>query len=122
MRGAAQKRQTWRRTSRELHYLLSRGGRKWVKEVWQPARELAQRERALSRLANAVGAGIAESCSGSENPDADEAWLTVIRTGCATGAVFVVASEHTSSVWRLCCVSSWLGARWAESSGVLRYG
>ena len=110
MRGAAQKRQTWRRTSRELHYLLSRGGRKWVKEVWQPARELAQRERALSRLANAVGAGIAQSCSASENPDADEAWLTVIRTGHATRAVLVGPTEQPSRDRRWFGLPAGLGA------------
>lgn len=95
MRGAA-KRQTWRRTSRELHNLLSRDGRKWVKDVWQPARELAQREPELSPLATAVGADIAQTCSASENPDGDEAWLTVIRTGRATRAVLVGPTEQPS--------------------------
>jgi hypothetical protein len=95
MRAAAQ-RQTWRKTSRELHHLLSRDGRKWVKEVWQQARELAQREPELSPLANAVGAGIAQTCSASENPDAGEAWLAVIRTGHATRAVLVEPTEQPS--------------------------
>src|SRR5207248_4791285 len=89
----AARRQTWRKTSRELHHLLSRDGRKWVKEVWQSARELAQREPELSPLANAVGAGIAQTCGASENPDRDEAWLAVMRTGHATRAVLVGPAE-----------------------------
>ena len=95
VRRAAQ-RQTWRRTSRELHHLLSRDGRKWVKEVWQPARNLAQRESELSPLANAVSAGIAHTSGASENPDRDEAWLTVMRTGHATRAVLVGPTEQPS--------------------------
>src|SRR5437660_5524658 len=93
MRGVA-RRQTWRRTSRELHHLLSRHGRKWVKDVWQPARELAQREPGPSPLATAVGADIAQSAS--VNPDGSEAWLAVIRTGQATRAVLVGPTEQPS--------------------------
>jgi hypothetical protein len=95
MSGAAQ-RQTWRRTRRELHHLLSRDGRRWVKEVWQPARELADREPELSPLANAVGEGVAQTCSASQNPDGDKAWLAVIRTGYATRAVLVGPTEQPS--------------------------
>ena len=95
MRGAA-RRQTWRRTSRELHHLLSRDGRKWVTDVWQRARELAQREPGLSPLAAAVGADTAQSCSASENPDEGEALLAVIRTGHATRAVLVRPTEQPS--------------------------
>jgi hypothetical protein len=95
LRGAA-KRQTWRRTSRELHRLLSRDGRKWVKEVWQTARELAQREPELSPLANAVGVNVAQTCGASENSHGDEPRLAVIHTGQATRAVLVGPTEQPS--------------------------
>ena len=92
-------RQSWRRTNRELHYLLSRAGRKWIKEVWRASDEIARRNPPLSPLAAAVGAGIAQSGGGSDASDAEavrQARSTVMRIGYATRIALAVPTDQPS--------------------------
>ncbi len=93
------RRQSWRTTSRDLHRLVSRAGRKWVQEFWQAANAVAQEGPPLSPLAVAVGAGIAETRGASGAPVAEEvhrARLAVVRTGYATRSVLVSPAEQPS--------------------------
>ncbi|MBV9195662.1 MAG: hypothetical protein JO168_16090 [Solirubrobacterales bacterium] len=98
MTGGA-RRQTWRRTSRELHRSLSADGRRWVREVWGAAEELARQPGLLSPPTTALAARIAEretAAPGREGDDARDAFTGVARIGYAARAVVAAPTEQPS--------------------------
>lgn len=93
---AREKRQSWRRTNRELH-VLSRAGRGWVKALWQTSSAMADEDPRLGALATAVTAAIARSSGASAESDAaelDQARSVVIRAGYATRGVLARSTEQ----------------------------
>lgn len=91
-----EKRQSWRKTNRELH-LLSRAGRGWVKALWQASSADAQQDLGLSCLATAVAAGVARRSSVSQGSDAAElhqARSMVIQAGYATRRVLARSTRQ----------------------------
>lgn len=98
MRGRA-RRQTWRKTNRELHRTLSADGRKWVKEVWAAAEEVSQQPALLGELATVVGTGVVEDYAARQELEGDgshQALSAVMRIGYAARAVLAGPTEQPS--------------------------
>jgi hypothetical protein len=94
------RRQTRRRTGVELHRLLSRAGRTWVKEVWSAADQAAAEPSAISPLARAVGVRLADRYAGLERLEGEpvrEALLTVAEAGYAARSVVAAPTEQPSA-------------------------
>ena len=67
-----ERRQSWRRTRRQLNKSLSRHGRKWVKEVWQASTRTAAELDGLSPLTTPVARRLVESYATREHADGPE--------------------------------------------------
>jgi hypothetical protein len=79
---------------------LSRAGKKWVKEVWTAADEMAHQDLPISSLAAATADGIVQSNGATQESDADHAHLArlgVIRVGYATRVVLAGSGEQPSA-------------------------
>jgi hypothetical protein len=61
-----ERRQSGRMTRRELKQTLSRGGRKWVREVWQAAARASGDLNRLSQVTTPLGNRLVESYAASE--------------------------------------------------------
>jgi hypothetical protein len=93
------RRQTRRRTSLELHRLLSGAGRTWVKEVWDAADRTSAQLPLLSPLAGEVGRHLASSYALAERLEGDEvqdALDAAIRAGYGTRSVVAGPTEQPS--------------------------
>jgi hypothetical protein len=93
------RRQTRRRTSVELHRLLSGSGRTWVKEVWDAADQASAQLPLLSSLAGEVGRHLASGYAVAERLEGDEvqeALNAAIRAGYGTRSVVAGPTEQPS--------------------------
>src|ERR1700749_1563038 len=61
-----ERRQSWRRTRRQLHKTLNRDGRKWVRGVWDAATRTAGDLERLSPLTTLLGNRLVENYSARE--------------------------------------------------------
>ena len=68
---AREKPQSWRKTRRELHKSMSRGGRKWLNGVWKATSTTASEFDGLSPLTTVLGSRLVESFAVRENADAE---------------------------------------------------
>lgn len=67
-----EKRQSWRRTRRELHISMSRRGRKWLNKVWNTTGTTASEFEALSPLTTLLGRRLVENFVAREEADGEE--------------------------------------------------
>jgi hypothetical protein len=94
------RRQTRRRTSVELHRLLSRSGRSWVKEVWEAADRTSTTPSLLSPPAAELATLLASDYAGAERLEGDEvqdALTAAMRAGYAARAVVAGPTEQPSA-------------------------
>ncbi len=90
-----ERRQSGRLTRRELKQTLSRGGRKWVKEVWQAAARASGEMERLSPVTTPLGNRLAESYAASQQLDGSEI-QRALRIATVSGyATRVVVAEPT---------------------------
>jgi hypothetical protein len=61
-----EKRQSWRRTRRELRVSMSRHGRKWLNGVWSATASMASELEGLSPLTTVLGSRLVESFAARE--------------------------------------------------------
>ena len=61
-----ERRQSWRKTRRELHKTLARDGRKWIKELWQAATAASGQIDALSPVTTPLGDRLVEAYGNRE--------------------------------------------------------
>jgi hypothetical protein len=67
-----EKRQSWRRTRRELHISMSRNGRKWLRGEWKATASTAAEFDGLSPLTTVLGRRLAESFEAREHAGGEE--------------------------------------------------
>ncbi len=94
-----EKRQSWRRTRREMHLSMSRRGRKWLKGVWRATESTVSEFAALSPLTTLLGRRLAESFATREHPDSEEiqhALRTAVVYGYAARMVLVDPTDQPS--------------------------
>jgi hypothetical protein len=94
-----EKRQSWRKTRRELHVSMSRHGRKWLKNVWRStAREASELDR-FSPLTTVLGRKLVDSYAARTPTDGEamEKALGVALTyGYAARMVLVDPTDQPS--------------------------
>jgi hypothetical protein len=86
-------------TRRELHHLMSRHGRKWVREVWDAAARTAAELDQLSPLTTALGNRLVESYAGAgglEGGDIHRALRISTEVGYASRIVLAQPTEQPS--------------------------
>lgn len=83
-------------TSRELHKTLSRGARKWVKEVWEAAARFAGQLENLSPVTAPLGVRLVESYTAREQAgeDALRGLRIALVAGYASRVVLVEPTEQ----------------------------
>jgi hypothetical protein len=87
-----ERRQSWRRTRRQLHKSLNRDGRKWVRQVWDAAARTAGDLEALSPLTTLLGNRLVEDYSAREqlvSEDLQEALRVAVISGYTCRLVIV---------------------------------
>ncbi len=97
MRGRRRaQRQSWRMTSRELHKTLSRGARKWIKEVWEAAASFAGRLENLSPVTAPLGVRLVESYTAREEAgeEAQRGLRIALVAGYSSRVVLVEPTEQ----------------------------
>lgn len=67
-----EKRQSWRRTRRELRVSMSRHGRKWLRGVWNATASTASQFADLSPLTTLLGGRLAEDVATREHAEGEE--------------------------------------------------
>jgi len=92
---ARERRQSGRLTRRELKQTLSRGGRKWVKEVWQAAARTSGDLSRLSPVTTPLGNRLVESYAASQRLDGGEIQRALRIATVAGYATRVVVAEPT---------------------------
>jgi hypothetical protein len=94
-----EKRQSWRKTRRELHVSMSRHGRKWLKNVWRStAREASDLDR-FSPLTTVLGHRLVESYAARAQADSEameEALGVALKYGYAARMVLVDPTDQPS--------------------------
>lgn len=90
-----ERRQTGRMTRRELKQTLSRGGRKWVREVWQAATRATGDFNRLSEVTTPLGNRLVESYAASERLAGGEIHRALRIATVAGYATRVVVAEPT---------------------------
>jgi hypothetical protein len=90
-----ERRQSGRLTRRELKQTLSRGGRKWVKEVWQAAARTSGDLERLSPLTTPLGNRLVESYAAAERLAGGEIQRALRISTVAGYATRVVIAEPT---------------------------
>jgi len=95
----ADKRQSWRRTRRELHMSMSRHGRKWLRGVWKVTESTAAEFDALSPLTTVLGGRLVEGFEAREPAESKElqhALRVAIVYGYAARVVIVDPTDQPS--------------------------
>jgi hypothetical protein len=92
---ARERRQSGRLTRRELKQTLSRGGRKWVREVWQAAAGISGDLNGLSEVTTPLGNRLVERYAASERLAGDEIQRALRIATVAGYATRVVIAEPT---------------------------
>lgn len=92
---ARERRQSGRLTRRELKQTLSRGGRKWVKEVWEAAARASGDLNGLSPVTTPLGNRLVESYAASQQLDGGEIQRALRIAAVAGYATRVVVAEPT---------------------------
>lgn len=90
-----ERRQSGRLTRRELKQTLSRGGRKWVKEVWQATARTAGDLERLSPVTTPLGNRLVESYAAAERLDGGEIQRALRIASVAGYAARMVIAEPT---------------------------
>jgi hypothetical protein len=90
-----ERRQSGRLTRRELKQALSRGGRKWVKEVWQAAARTSGDLDRLSAVTTPLGNGLVESYAATERLAGGEIQRALRIATVAGYATRLVVAEPT---------------------------
>lgn len=89
------RRQSGRLTRRELKQTLSRGGRKWVKEVWQAAARTSSDFDGLSPVTTPLGNRLVESYAKSERLEGGEIQSALRIAAVAGYSTRVVIADPT---------------------------
>jgi hypothetical protein len=90
-----ERRQSGRLTRRELKQTLSRGGRKWVKEVWQAAARASGEMNRLSPVTTPLGNRLVESYAAAEQLSGGEIQRALRIATVAGYATRMVVAEPT---------------------------
>lgn len=92
-----ERRQSGRMTRRELHKSLSRGGRKWIKGVWDAAERYTLRLSSLSRVTGPLAAKLVDECMAENDLTGEEtrrALFITLVNGYATRAVLAKPTDQ----------------------------
>src|ERR1700760_2777671 len=90
---ARERRQSGRLTRRELKQTLSRGGRKWVKEVWEAAARASGELNGLSPVTTPLGNRLVESYAASRRLEGGEI-QRALRVATVAGYASRVGRAH----------------------------